>query len=109
MAAKSASRCQVKDLGKGRPNMKNVFYKLAGSRKAQVITGVGVAVSSLATAGLAGATTYDPTSDLGTLTNNVASTAAPIFASVTGELIPLGIVLVVVAWIMRIFHLRKKA
>jgi hypothetical protein len=109
VAAKYASRFQVKDLGKGRPNMKNLFHKLAASRKAQVITGAAVAVSSFATAGLAGATTYDPTSALSTLTNNVATTASPIFASVTGELIPLGIVLVVVAWIMRIFHLRKKA
>jgi hypothetical protein len=86
--------------------MKNLFNKLAHSRSAKAATALSVFAGALVASGIAGATTYDPTTALTGLGSQTTSTAAPIMIAVVGSLIALGVVFWVVRRILRIFGIK---
>lgn len=85
--------------------MKNFIQK----RSVQIsAAGVAVVGLVLGIAGMAGATTYDPTSALTGLANSATSTASPIMVAVAVALIPLLIVFLVVGWVFGLFGRKRK-
>jgi len=68
------------------------LIKVLSSTQTKVAVGLSL-VAGLVTGlvGIASATTYDPTSDITSLANNVASTAGPLIAVVAGALVGLAL------------------
>jgi hypothetical protein len=85
--------------------MKNLINKL-NTRSAMAIVGISTFAGALMASGIAGATTYDPTTALTGLGTSTTSTAAPILIAVVGSLIALGVVFWVVKKILHIFGIR---
>lgn len=72
------------------------------------LVSTAVVLGGLGLEGVAGATTYDPTSALTGLASNAASTASPILIAVTVTLIPLLIVFLVIGWVKGLFGRRHR-
>lgn len=80
--------------------MKN-FLTSKAAKFAGVVGVVGASV--LAFAGVSGAATFMPSTDLPTLATTATNTAAPILIAVVVALIPLLIVFLVIRWVRGLF------
>ena len=86
--------------------MKNFLQK----RSTMAYTATGIAmVSVMAFVGLAGATTYDPTSALTGFASTATATGAPIVVAVAGGLITLAIVFWAISFVFGFFGKKRRA
>jgi hypothetical protein len=86
-----------------------MFEKLrtfAAKHATKAAVATSVILAGVGFEGIAGATTYDPTSLLTGLAGSATSTASPILIAVTVALIPMFIVFLVVGWIKGLFRRR---